>query len=171
MCFEELLSEYTHQGKMMIELGLAFVFGWSLLYILLAVAPFKLPLSPTAPFLAFGVLCVFLGLTQKKAKRNRSRKAEEIGGMEELGLAVLGLEFIAALLIIIFVGGYAFSKPNGGLFIASLLFSIALSAAAFYVYWLKYSEKVCCFRFYDNLLLLIAILSHTFWTSLLSSVV
>ncbi|NYZ80070.1 hypothetical protein H0N95_02355 [Candidatus Micrarchaeota archaeon] len=168
--FKEMFKHYTHQGRMMVELGLFFVFFWAVVYIVMALFPIGVKLSSTSPFLAFGVLCVFIGLLQKKNTK-AVKKASKIGAIEELGLVILGLELISAVLILAFVGGYAMTTANGFSFVASGAVSIILSLVVAYIYWCKHSGRACMVQPYDKLLLLIAIVSHSFWTSLLSSVV
>lgn len=165
----KMFKDYTHQGKMMIELGLFFVFLWAAAYILLVVAPFRINLTSTSPFLAFGVLCVILGLLQRK--KSKSAKKSKIGAMEELGIVFLGIELVSALLVLVFIGIKALSSTLGIVFVGSIFISAVFSVIVLYIYLVKHYGEICILPPYDKAMLVIAIVSHTFWASLIPSVV
>ena len=160
-------NEYSATGKNLIEFGVIFVIIWMFIYIGLVVSPYSGKLSPTLPFLAFGVLCVLLGFALKKKPKKASEKY--IGGIEELGLAVLFFETLPALILLFAV----FSKvPEtiGFSSLVALLIPLALSLFTFVIYWWKSKGTRYKLIKYAKWILFLSILSHLMWVNLLTVV-
>ena len=159
--------EYSSTGKDLIEFGVIFVIIWMLIYIGLILSPYSGKLSPTLPFLAFGVLCVLAGLALKKKPKKVTRKY--ISGLEELGLAVLFFELLPALFLLFLVISKV-SYNTGFAAVSTLLIPIFLSLLTFFVYWEKAIGSKWKFIKLAKWLLLLSILSHLSWVNLLSVV-
>lgn len=162
---KKLFKDYSPAGKNLIELGTILVFIWLFIYIGLVLSPYSGLLYPTAPFLGFGVLMILLGFSLKKKKKRK--KVDRIGGIEELLLTVLAFEFIPAVLYFI-IFAQRFIEMGDKTAISVLIIPILLSVLAFVTYWEKRKASEFFLVEYAKWVLLLAILSHIIWVSMLT---
>ena len=160
----DFLIEYSVQGRRMIQLGLFFVFAWAAFYMIAALTLPTFRLSATIPFLVFGILCAFLGLLQKKKAKKAAKN--RLTGIDEISLSVLALEMLGAAILLFYAIGKGASS-----FIVADLFSLVLSLVSFYSYVIfRKGVKNALVRHRKSILLL-ALMSHLLWSSLISALV
>ena len=156
---------YSPAGKNLIELGAILVFIWLFIYIGLVLSPYSGLLYPTAPFLGFGVLMVILGFSLRKKKKRR--KVDRVGGIEEILLTVLAFEFIPAVLYFI-IFAQRFVEMGDKTALSVLIIPIMISVLAFVTYWEKRKNSEFFLIEYAKWVLVLAILSHFVWVSMLT---
>lgn len=163
---KKIFKDSSPAGKNLIELGIIFVFIWLFIYIGLVLSPYSGLIYPTAPFLGFGVLMVLLGFSLRKKKKRK--KVDRVGGIEELLLTVLAFEFIPAVLyFLIFLK--RFIEMGDKTAISVLIIPILLSVLAFVTYWEKRKNSEFFLVEYAKGVLVLAILSHFVWVSMLTT--
>ncbi|MFH0987158.1 MAG: hypothetical protein V1911_03890 [Candidatus Micrarchaeota archaeon] len=158
---QNTFKDYEPAGQKMILLGIATVFLWLALDIGLlllgAAGLFTGRVYPYAIFPAFGVLCIFVGMMQKKKAKSKAREVPHVGGLEEIGLIFLGLEILPALAYL------SYLVYTNSIYSLAVIPALVLSAFAIYGYWSRHKNDYNVFSRYSPYLLLIAILSHSGW--------
>ncbi len=166
--FDKIFGKYSEEGRLLIWFGSGIIILWVFVYFFLALLKLETRIHPTLPLLVFGALCVFVGMLRKK---KRMKRKYVIGGIEELGLVILGLEFVAAFLVMLVFLPKVFITMKGVTFIISLVLAIILSGLTIATYYYQHADEYFFLNKYDKWLLFVSILSHLVWASLIKTIV
>ena len=163
-----MLEGYTSEGKKMIILGFFFILTWAIAGILLSLTGFEGRLHFLTIFLVFGLIILFVGSFQRNVAKG---KEFTIGGIEGLIFIIVLLLFLGSLIITYYLVPDLISNPMATNFLISLGVSITLSGATIFAFYNKGRGNHIFLMNYAKTLLVLSLLSHMVWASLLRSLV